>query len=127
MAVVVAGLHAVGFFLLIAVAAPHHYRLGESGAFTTGVGLTAYTLGLRHAFDADHIAAIDTTTRKLMAEGRFLGLAPLLGAWPASWGLAPVGAWPRFLGPGPASWGLAPLFAFPGQAPESSISSRSAW
>ena len=35
-----------------------------------GVGVTAYTLGLRHAFDADHITAIDNTTRKLMAEGR---------------------------------------------------------
>jgi high-affinity nickel-transport protein len=34
-----------------------------------GVGLTAYTLGLRHAFDADHIAAIDSTTRKLMSDG----------------------------------------------------------
>ena len=32
--------------------------------------MTAYTLGMRHAFDADHIAAIDNTTRKLMAEGR---------------------------------------------------------
>ena len=48
--------------------APHHYALGSSGAFTVGLGLTAYTLGLRHAFDADHIAAIDNTTRKLMAE-----------------------------------------------------------
>jgi high-affinity nickel-transport protein len=35
-----------------------------------GVGITAYTLGLRHAFDADHIAAIDNTTRKLMGEGQ---------------------------------------------------------
>jgi high-affinity nickel-transport protein len=34
-----------------------------------GIGVTAYTLGLRHAFDADHIAAIDNTTRKLMADG----------------------------------------------------------
>lgn len=38
-------------------------------AFGIGVGLTAYTLGLRHAFDADHIAAIDNTTRKLMSDG----------------------------------------------------------
>ena len=68
MASVVIGLHAVGFFILITVVAPHHYRLGSSGAFTVGLGLTAYTLGLRHAFDADHIAAIDNTTRKLMAE-----------------------------------------------------------
>jgi high-affinity nickel-transport protein len=68
MAAVVIGLHVVGFFILIAVVAPHHYRLGSSGAFTVGLGLTAYTLGLRHAFDADHISAIDNTTRKLMAE-----------------------------------------------------------
>src|SRR5207248_9748162 len=68
MASVVAGLHAAGFFILIALVAPHHYRLGTSGAFTIGLGLTAYTLGLRHAFVADHIAAIDRTTRKLMAE-----------------------------------------------------------
>jgi high-affinity nickel-transport protein len=67
---VVAGLHALGFFLLIALVAPHHYALGKSGAFTVGIGLTAYTLGLRHAFDADHIAAIDNTTRKLMADGK---------------------------------------------------------
>ena len=70
MAAVVLGLHAIGFFLLIAVVAPHHYRLGASGAFAVGTGITAYTLGLRHAFDADHISAIDNTTRKLMAEGR---------------------------------------------------------
>jgi high-affinity nickel-transport protein len=38
--------------------------------FGVGLGITAYTLGLRHAFDADHIAAIDSTTRKLMAEGQ---------------------------------------------------------
>src|ERR1700704_2775555 len=70
MAVIVIALHAVGFFLLIAVVAPHHYRLGASGAFAVGTGVTAYTLGLRHAFDADHISAIDGTTRKLMAEGK---------------------------------------------------------
>ena len=70
MAAVVIGLHALGFFILIALVAPHHYALGTSGAFTVGIGLTAYTLGLRHAFDADHITAIDNTTRKLMADGK---------------------------------------------------------
>jgi len=70
MVVVVAGLHLLGFVMLISLVAPHHYRLGTSGAFTVGIGLTAYTLGLRHAFDADHIAAIDNTTRKLMSEGK---------------------------------------------------------
>ncbi|MBV9466027.1 MAG: HoxN/HupN/NixA family nickel/cobalt transporter, partial [Solirubrobacterales bacterium] len=59
-----------GLFVLIALVAPHHYGLGASGTFTVGVGLTAYTLGMRHAFDADHISAIDNTTRKLMAEGK---------------------------------------------------------
>jgi high-affinity nickel-transport protein len=70
MAAVVVGLHVVGFFILIVLVAPHRYRLGSSGAFAIGTGLTAYVLGLRHAFDADHIAAIDGTTRKLMAEGK---------------------------------------------------------
>jgi nickel/cobalt transporter (NiCoT) family protein len=68
MAGAVIGLHVVGFFILIVLVAPHHYNLGPSGGFTIGLGLTAYTLGLRHALDADHISAIDNTTRKLMAE-----------------------------------------------------------
>jgi high-affinity nickel-transport protein len=70
MVAVVVGLHALGFFILFALVAPHHYTLGTSGAFTVGVGLTAYTLGLRHALDADHISAIDNTTRKLMSDGK---------------------------------------------------------
>ena len=70
MIVVVVGLHFAGFLTLIALVAPHHYQLGAGGAFTVGIGVTAYTLGLRHAFDADHISAIDNTTRKLMNEGK---------------------------------------------------------
>jgi high-affinity nickel-transport protein len=35
-----------------------------------GTALLAYTLGLRHAVDADHIAAIDNVTRKLMQDGQ---------------------------------------------------------
>ncbi len=70
MAAVVGALHVVGFVILFVVVAPSHYHLGATGAFTVGIGLTAYTLGMRHAFDADHIAAIDNTTRKLMAEGK---------------------------------------------------------
>ena len=69
LAVVVVGLHVVGFGLLLAVVAPAHLQLG-SGAFGIGVGITAYTLGMRHAFDADHIGAIDNTTRKLMSDGQ---------------------------------------------------------
>jgi nickel/cobalt transporter (NiCoT) family protein len=70
LAAAVIALHVVGFGLLFGVVVPHHFSLGAGGAFTAGVGLTAYTLGLRHAFDADHIAAIDNTTRKLMNDGQ---------------------------------------------------------
>ncbi|HEX4189123.1 MAG TPA: HoxN/HupN/NixA family nickel/cobalt transporter [Solirubrobacteraceae bacterium] len=67
MSAAVVGLHVVGFGLLVIVAAPHH--LGASAPLAVGTGLTAYTLGLRHAFDADHVAAIDNTTRKLVSDG----------------------------------------------------------
>ncbi len=70
MAAVVGGLHILGFFLLFAFVVPHHFDLGTSGIFGIGIGITAYTLGLRHAFDADHIGAIDNTTRKLMTDGQ---------------------------------------------------------
>lgn len=70
MVAVVGGLHAIGFLTLFALVAPNRYDLGASGVFTVGIGVTAYTLGLRHAFDADHISAIDNTTRKLMHEGK---------------------------------------------------------
>src|SRR3954447_4699738 len=63
-------LHVVGFFLLFAVIVPQHFQLGGGGLFGVGVGITAYTLGMRHAFDADHIGAIDNTTRKLMTDGQ---------------------------------------------------------
>jgi high-affinity nickel-transport protein len=62
-------LHVTGFGVLFALVVPHHYQLGgDHPVFTVGVGLLAYTFGLRHAFDADHIAAVDNTTRKLMAD-----------------------------------------------------------
>ena len=48
----------------------HHYHLSKTGVFGLGTGVLAYTLGMRHAFDADHISAIDNTTRKLMADGK---------------------------------------------------------
>src|SRR5215467_4755801 len=69
MGAVVALLHLIGFGVLILFVVPANYQLG-TGLFGLGTGLTAYTLGLRHAFDADHIAAIDNTTRKLMADGK---------------------------------------------------------
>jgi high-affinity nickel-transport protein len=70
MVLVVGALHVIGFVTLFALVAPSHYRLGAAGSFTIGIGITAYTLGMRHAFDADHISAIDNTTRKLMSEGK---------------------------------------------------------
>jgi nickel/cobalt transporter (NiCoT) family protein len=69
LAAAIAALHVAGFGVLLFVVAPAHLRLGGT-AFSVGVGLTAYTLGMRHAFDADHIAAIDNTTRKLMGDGQ---------------------------------------------------------
>ncbi|MEU7788424.1 HoxN/HupN/NixA family nickel/cobalt transporter [Amycolatopsis sp. NPDC049159] len=63
-------LNVVGWVVLAVFVAPRHYALGASGVFGIGLGVTAFTLGMRHAFDADHIAAIDNTTRKLMADGQ---------------------------------------------------------
>ena len=65
----VALLHVAGWGLLVGVVAPRDYQVGGT-VLGIGLGLTAYTLGMRHAFDADHIAAIDNTTRKLLADGR---------------------------------------------------------
>ena len=58
----VLALHVLGWGLLLA------YGIGNI-AFLA-LGPAAYVLGLRHAFDADHIAAIDNTTRKLLQEQR---------------------------------------------------------
>jgi len=58
-------LHLVGWGTLIFMVAPKY-----PAALGLGVGLTAYLFGLRHAFDADHISAIDNTTRKLLADGK---------------------------------------------------------
>ncbi len=57
----VVGLHVLGIALLI-IYTPSHPVL-------SGLGILAYSFGLRHAFDADHISAIDNTTRKLLADG----------------------------------------------------------
>src|SRR6267143_2578505 len=55
-------LHVVGWGLLLVAAAGQPTILALGGL--------AYTFGLRHAFDADHIAAIDNTTRKLLQDGK---------------------------------------------------------
>jgi high-affinity nickel-transport protein len=57
----IALLHVLGFGIFIAFVLPGHYR-----GLGIGIAGLAYSLGLRHAFDADHISAIDNTTRKLM-------------------------------------------------------------
>ena len=62
LALAVAALHALGWGIVV-LAAPGHPLL-------VGSAWLAYTLGLRHAFDVDHVAAIDNTTRKLLQEGR---------------------------------------------------------
>jgi high-affinity nickel-transport protein len=69
MAAVIAALHLAGWITLVLIVDPERFSVGGK-AFGVGVGLTAYTLGMRHAFDADHIAAIDNTTRKLMSDGQ---------------------------------------------------------
>jgi high-affinity nickel-transport protein len=69
MAAVVVGLTVIGWGVLILFVVPGHYSVGAK-TFGIGMGLTAYTLGMRHAFDADHISAIDNTTRKLMSDGQ---------------------------------------------------------
>jgi nickel/cobalt transporter (NiCoT) family protein len=79
MAGFIALLHIIGFGVLLALVVPRHFDLGSTGIFGIGVGVLAYTLGMRHAFDADHIAAVDNTTRKLLADG---GRRPLsVGFW----------------------------------------------
>jgi len=69
MTAAVLALHVIGWGTLLLIVVPGHYSIGTQ-TFGAGIGLTAYTLGMRHAFDADHISAIDNTTRKLMADGQ---------------------------------------------------------
>jgi high-affinity nickel-transport protein len=69
MGLVVLALNAGGWGIFAFAVAPHHFQFRGLG-LGLGVALTAWTLGARHGFDADHISAIDNTTRKLMADGR---------------------------------------------------------
>jgi high-affinity nickel-transport protein len=69
MVAVIVGLNVVGWVML-AAAVGGNYRLTSTTVFGFGTGTLAYTLGMRHAFDADHIAAIDNTTRKLVNDGK---------------------------------------------------------
>ena len=66
---VIVVLHVLGFGVLFGLVVPQHLHLGgDHPVFNVGVGILAYTFGLRHAFDADHIAAVDNTTRKLISD-----------------------------------------------------------
>ncbi len=69
MAATVIALNVAGWGLLVA-AMRGHYHITKTEIFGVGTGILAYTLGMRHAFDADHIAAIDNTTRKLVSDGK---------------------------------------------------------
>lgn len=62
---VVAGMHVLGWTLYLGYSA----SLPAASSFA-GAGTLAYALGVRHAFDADHIAAIDDTTRLMLLRGR---------------------------------------------------------
>jgi high-affinity nickel-transport protein len=69
MVATIVGLNVMGWGMM-AAAAGGHYHISKTGIFGFGTGILAYTLGMRHAFDADHIAAIDNTTRKLVNDGK---------------------------------------------------------
>jgi high-affinity nickel-transport protein len=71
----VLAINAAGWGIYVLCVMPHHFNYqGVGGSRGLGVGLgvaiTAWFLGFRHAFDADHISCIDNTTRKLMADGK---------------------------------------------------------
>jgi nickel/cobalt transporter (NiCoT) family protein len=75
MFVFIVAINLAGWGIYVLCVMPHHFDYkGEGGASGLGVGLgvalTAWFLGFRHAFDADHISCIDNTTRKLMADGK---------------------------------------------------------
>jgi high-affinity nickel-transport protein len=69
MALVILALNVAGWGIFIFAVEPHHFHYQGLG-LGLGVAFTAWTLGARHAFDADHISAIDNTTRKLMSDGK---------------------------------------------------------
>ncbi|MTD58467.1 HoxN/HupN/NixA family nickel/cobalt transporter [Amycolatopsis sp. RM579] len=70
MAAFIVVLNVLGWGVLTLFVVPEHYSIGNAQVFGVGLGVTAFTLGMRHAFDVDHIAAIDNATRKLIADGQ---------------------------------------------------------
>jgi high-affinity nickel-transport protein len=69
MVAAIAIVNALGWGIFVLEILPQHFAFGGLGV-GIGVAVTAWTLGARHGFDADHIAAIDNCTRKLMADGK---------------------------------------------------------
>ncbi|MBR7825240.1 HoxN/HupN/NixA family nickel/cobalt transporter [Actinospica sp. MGRD01-02] len=67
-ALVVLAINGSGWGIYVFTVMPHHFAYAKLGV-GLGVAVTAWTLGARHAFDADHISAIDNVTRKLMSDG----------------------------------------------------------
>lgn len=63
-------LHLVGWGALFLLILPGLARAGGDTVLLVGLALSAYALGVRHAFDADHIVAIDNATRRLLARGK---------------------------------------------------------
>jgi nickel/cobalt transporter (NiCoT) family protein len=67
MCTVVTVLMVLGWGTFFLAVLPGHYTVGDGALFGLGLAFTAFTLGIRHALDADHIAAIDNTTRRLVS------------------------------------------------------------
>jgi high-affinity nickel-transport protein len=70
---IVVALHVIGWGLFIYYntnPAYHDLVNGRGALIYAGAGALAYSFGLRHAFDADHISAIDDTTRLMLAKGK---------------------------------------------------------
>jgi len=66
-------LHVLGWGLFVHYNSmeKYHALADHKGVLVyAGAGALAYSFGLRHAFDADHIAAIDDTTRLMLAKGK---------------------------------------------------------
>jgi len=71
----IAAVNLAGWAIFVLYVMPHHFDYrgeGDSRGLGVGIGVavTAWLLGFRHAFDADHISCIDNTTRKLMSDGK---------------------------------------------------------
>ena len=83
MALTIIAFNVLGWAML-AAALGGHYQISKTQIFGWGTGILAYTLGMRHAFDADHIAAIDGNDGKRpLSVGFFFSLAT--HRWSSFW------------------------------------------